>query len=585
MSFFAIPTRLTFGGRLRRFALASGLVVASALSLVPSELAEGCGGTPPTPRCSKAYVFAKAGPLTFVGAGIPFTFPITTGHFLSLVEIPAGSGVCPPGPHFVTMTATIGPCVPGPAAPPVVVGPFPIGPGFSVFPVTIPVPAGPARICLVSITSTVTFSDGTSLSRTADQQICIVDPSPGNPAEPRLDMELLTPDATFHHPGGQNTSTYRLTNNDPTESWTGTITVDMRNVAGDTSEDVGSGNPGDGVYAISDTGPGDNFPIAFLEDLAPPFCIPLPPAPQDEILSEIQKPITLLPGEVRDIDVVVRSWGMCANGSCGESTAVADGLYSDGTDGFACAGTLNFVDTGAPPQFEWQDAGSAGLVQPLPFPPFGLDLFGQPSPDQLFGWVNVIPQSSFQVDSDLGPVPVIPQIDPIPLDPNYGRLQSQLQLLKPQPFNVDSFFDIAFRIQFQPSPTGEPLIQPELLSMDLVGGAPAGFEHIAPMAMGALQLTPQDPTSPPSIGDIFYQVSGRAILESGNVLPLEIPGAFFNPGSLPFEAVDPGSRRSCPATTGSTACWPSNSITTSAASSAPTPSARCPARATPTAAA
>ncbi len=110
--------------------------------------------------------------------------------------------------------------------------------------------------------------------------------------------------------------------------------------------------------------------------------------------------------------------------------------------------------------------------------------------------------------------------------------------------------DIEYRIEFQPSPT-QPQVEIELVQMSLVGGAPAGFENVAPMAMGLAQLDHDADFTVDSFFDIFYQVSGYAGLDDGNTVPIQIVALDLVSAGNGFDvhlqgAIGPGSRGGAP---------------------------------------
>ena len=68
------------------------------------------------------------------------------------------------------------------------------GGSFNNYSVPITVPAGTATgLYQGKAKATVNFSDGSSISQSGNTVVCLVDPAPGNPSVPRLDMQLLSP--------------------------------------------------------------------------------------------------------------------------------------------------------------------------------------------------------------------------------------------------------------------------------------------------------------------------------------------------------------------------------------------------------
>lgn len=218
---------------------------------------------------------------------------------------------------------------------------FPIGAGT--------LPAGKNYICNVVGEYTVTFAGGLNgagsgtISGKGDAQVCIVEPSPLDAMHPRLLMRRLNPgmDPGFLscRKGDQGTVFYLLANNDDEESvildfetWTSQV---ARRPTGGTAEDT---------FSISSDKKGtDNFPLRFFSDLAPNELVST-----DDIMKKtdhrISSKIILGPGEVRMIQVVARSHGMCADGSCSEVLAKVTGTWTDGSPALGCAGTAFLVD-------------------------------------------------------------------------------------------------------------------------------------------------------------------------------------------------------------------------------------------------
>jgi hypothetical protein len=360
---------------------------------------------------------------------------------------------------------------------------------------------------------TATLDDGMVLTATSDSVVCLAEPAPGNPALPRLDMVLLSSQPIVKvHPGDQAAYTYRITNNDPVETFGGLLGIEMLN-SSRLPGMSGPAPPGTGVFSVSDPGLGDNFPIGLPPNLVD-GCLPLPPDPALQVIPLVEAPILLAPGEFVDVDAFARPWGMCADGSCGRAKVVVDGTFSDTSIGKACSGFVTAADVSTPPLYLWPDSGQTAFFQPPPNPLQGLlTAFGEPLP-------------GFGVQIDLQMQPPILAIDgapPLPLPPQFlgglfdnerGRIQVQFQDPKGL-FLVDSFFDIVHRLDIFPTPGGEPVFETEILGMELVSGAPVGFENTAPFGMGQIGIRLLGDPDFSAFGQLTYQLSGFGVDETG----------------------------------------------------------------------
>ncbi|MCB9852894.1 MAG: hypothetical protein H6819_07345 [Phycisphaerales bacterium] len=254
----------------------------SAVSWGISEYARACGPPPPPPRWGRGTFLFKAAPAVFPVAGAPgpVVVPIPV---IVIVSSTTNLVASPTAPQCTPVTTAISlsmVCVPPPPPlppPGPVVGAVAIAtPTPGIYPAVVPIaiPAGPARVCLLTGTATTTWANGATSTGMGDVSICIVDPAPGQPpalgSDPRLDLELLSPDMQAVHPGDQARYTYRVTNNDPSFA----VTIDL-DVDSEQSGRLSSGSPeppgsGEGAIGLADPGIGDNFPIVFSDELLPP---------------------------------------------------------------------------------------------------------------------------------------------------------------------------------------------------------------------------------------------------------------------------------------------------------------------------
>ena len=350
--------------RFNRIRLALGFLSPLALTLAaifsgPRPVAAGFGSASiclasASNSCMKTMVLGKASPVTIVRSTTgPMLFSAPATLF---VECPTNNncgGACPGGhasPVSAKLTiaiypypcsgATGTPTASGTISTAAATMALPASSNFGSFtsyivPISLASGTSAGIYCVKGI-ATVTFSDGVTLTQTGDTMVCLVEPAPGQPSIPRLDLVLLSPPALRAAPGDQAVINYRVTNNDPTH------TVFLAGFA--TSKQVAvrpqGGNESQGVFAISNPF-GDDFPISFNNVT----CVPLPSYPyfQPEIITTVPP---LAPGQNNIITVRIRSYGQCASGSCCESTLRVQGTFSDSSPAFGAGGCSFFVDTG-----------------------------------------------------------------------------------------------------------------------------------------------------------------------------------------------------------------------------------------------
>ena len=494
----------------RRRLLVVGLVLLSFLALALPRSATACRWTPPPPFCAKSLVLSHAVPevLLLPGGG---SFDVESLVYFAIGSFPAGLPLCPGGPFTVDIDYVLT-CTGGGGGTGSLTGAALVT-GYNEYRVTVSVPAGPPRLCSIAGVATVLLADGMELKATPKAMpVCIGEPAPGLPSEPRLNLFLMSNNPLGRvHPGDQGGYTYRIVNNDPTETYSGVLTVDMVNTSKMPSA-TGPMPPGTGLFSISDPGPGDNFPVGFSHHLFD-GCLPLPPDPIGFVASTIQEPLLIPPGGFLDVDVFARPWGMCKNGACGQASLVLDGEFSNLDPGLACAGLVAAADIGVPPQFLWTDSGQVGqfplpvvpdigllpiVAAAVPGPPIRLDLQAQNL--QLLGGGNPVPGTL-----DLLSNPFI--------DGDHGRTRGQflndgLPLLP-----IAGPIDLFGHVEVQP-PSGAP-ITTEIVQLDLVGG-PTGFELAAPGAELIVGILPLGVPDFASFFDLTLQFNAFATDENGD---------------------------------------------------------------------
>jgi hypothetical protein len=315
-----------------------------------------CGGTPAPPCTGKAVFLAKftpavvvlpaAGPIAVPVGLLPFAFwdtrpfcpmPTSASVSLTLTCVPSGAVIGP-------MTTTL----PTPVFP----GPQPLaGPVIFTIPAGTFPPGTPPQLCTVMGTYTVSFSDGVTLSFTGDTEVCLVPPTPLDASKPRLEMRYISEDGGLYRTcrrGDQAVFHFLIANNDHENS----VSLDFSSIGRQVAHLPDGVSPQDayanGVYAISFPESGtDTYPAAFADDLSPGELLPEP----DPFVVDPQmltRSLTLQPCEAVIIGIVMRSYGMCANGSCNERLVKLEGSFSNGDPALACASTLYVVDTAEP---------------------------------------------------------------------------------------------------------------------------------------------------------------------------------------------------------------------------------------------
>ncbi len=251
--------------------LPAALALASAAALfvvatLPPRV-DACGGAPPPPMCGRSTVLVKTVPFVVIAAPAGTTVFIPVRVIISA----APAGACPPTVNTtVTLNMICFPPPPPPGGVGVVVIPTPVpGTYNAVVPIFVP-PGPPIRFCPIVGRADTLWGDGVVTTGRGDTVLCVVEASPIDPTVPRLDLELLTPAMQEAHPGDQRIHTLRLTNNDPTNSVDVTLSATSNQAS--RLPDFAPPPPlgsGDGAFSISDPGAGDNFPLAWGEDLLP----------------------------------------------------------------------------------------------------------------------------------------------------------------------------------------------------------------------------------------------------------------------------------------------------------------------------
>ena len=483
---------------------AAAFVSIASLSSTP---ALACGGTrggvqgpAPTPPCTASTVIYKQVRQPLIGPIITPTFPLLVSNFITTQNCPTA----------VRLEITLG--VFNSANQLVGAGSIDVmNPQVGVVTqrvvnvLRLQQPAIPTGIYTVIGSATVTLANGNRFTNSGDTCLAVVDPSPADPTQPRLNVEILNFPNDPAHAGDHIASNYRITNNDPVHTYTGDFVVRNKNSATQPSIDLF--NPGSEpffVYSIAAPVPGANFPLGFANDLPPGACLPLPPNPADPAIPEIVSTITLAPGESVDMPVVSRGWGMCSGGSGCEQIGVLSGFFSDGTMLEACAGGAAIVDDSVPPTYECDDgeSGAAAFVVPMGPGNSMLEWVGLPSPTSEILLKTDAPQL---IPVLVNGLPRGAQLRTVVLNDRWARYEWTILNDGTGP-NPGDLIQASLPVRFTPSPNGPPLAIVDAGVMPMPG-EPFGFAEFYPFGKGMLTLNHL--TSPlliDSFFDVFFQL-------------------------------------------------------------------------------
>ncbi|MCH7700378.1 MAG: hypothetical protein IID37_01705 [Planctomycetes bacterium] len=434
----------------RPFELAGlALCVAAITTWSIPQPVSACTGTPPPPVCGKSTVLMKTPPtvFTFVPPTPPFILPVPVTVLIAASPAPPP----PPCPFPLATTITLGgACVPLVIPPPfgaITITTTTPGTYTTAVPVAFPALAGPPPafyVCTIVGGAATTWADFSATTGTGDTVVCLVEgiEDPDNPGEfiPRMDLERLTAEIQIAHPGDQRIHSYLLTNNDPTESVTVTLTADSEQTARLPESENDETGLGTGPFALADPGEGDNFPIAFVEDMDLSW-IPLPPDPPSYGIPVITKEIMLQPGESRLVEIAQRSWPMCQSGSCSESRVIVEGTFSNGDPAAACAASVLLADSTVPPDLDCPDGGVmvAAVLQAS-----NSVSFAGCMPTHLFDMSVSIPDVTITTE-EAGVLST--SFESINLHQDKARITAAGSAMKGPATVVDSLFEVGFTIE------------------------------------------------------------------------------------------------------------------------------------------
>ena len=333
------------------------LLLIGFLLISPAKKSMACMGTP-CPDCCRTAWLAKftSSTVLFPSTTAPVTVPISMLPFASWIT---SQTLGCPAPTSASLAVTLT-CTPVGGGPTITIpsttftAATPVAPGLQpLIAVPFVIPAGTfatltPQICTVVGVYTVTFADGTSISGTGDTQVCLVSPSEVDPNIPELNVEFVKingEDFVTCKKGDQTTLFYLVENNDENRS----VSLTVNSTTNQVAKMPTSSDPNDTtLFAISDPAEGTDAFFQKFSDSGDPGALIDPPDPMENSNREITRDISIPPKGITIVSIDMRSWGMCADGSCSDNLVVFQGEWSDGSPALGCAGTAVVVGDVAP---------------------------------------------------------------------------------------------------------------------------------------------------------------------------------------------------------------------------------------------
>ncbi|MFQ5568728.1 MAG: T9SS type A sorting domain-containing protein [Rhodothermales bacterium] len=455
------------------------LVISASLTMVLASIVIviACQPSPLPPTCPQSIYLAKFAPGIFVipEDGNPFDVPIGMFPFVSWDNVTPGCSVPTSATLDVVLECTDTSGAMFVLGPETFAVPVPVTPGAQPpdgTTVDFPMPGGiMPSTCEVMASYEVGFGGGLGVNPligVGDLQICLVEPSPGDPSgdTPRLDFELLTPEPlpgrdgepgtyTFHA-GDQEYIYIRIENNDLENK----LEIDFESIGRQMSifpflpefdSDEEAYNAG--VFRISE--PDDVFPADFFfDDSSLPFDR-VPGEPGGIGDGRIETRIELEPGEVDIFGIAINSFGACADGSCNERDLCGTGLFFDENGNEvardpACLQFNYIVDNARPPRYLGITFGDQIKVEP--------SVDAQWGPLEFFNGINLLDRTHKGNLTDVQKLPSL-QGDPAiqltgdnlrdPVIPFPGQWFDEITLpTRPNQVRWESFFfyeDVGFQ--------------------------------------------------------------------------------------------------------------------------------------------
>jgi len=452
-------------------------------------------GTPPAFFCGRTYAFAKGVPNGTVLANQASAVRVETYHFLDLVEF---NNQCPGPPYTLTMSASLN-CDEDPSSGPVTFGPFALDEGHDVIEILVPVPAGPARECALVITATLTLTDGTQIAQTADQHVSVQDgggageyyvelhlmPDPNDPLAPASVVQA--------HPGDVGAMRYRVHNAHPTQTFSGELVVDARNVADTPDHLAGTNDTARGNFARSD--PLGRMParVTKAADAPDDYCAFDRDVRTEDVAQppDVCVPVVVPPLGFADVELCVRHAPLTADGAATECTARLAGQFDDGTPASASAGAVIVANHAAPPNASCATSSctvATAVADSIPAGP-AVGIVGN-TPGTTQSWqVNfALDRAATQILVNGQPVTASDFSTITQIDGQHGRCVADLSFLNP-PADPNATITLVteFVCRRDNSSSGE--ITADLRDLGLVVDEPAGYEQVAPYALGRVDVT------------------------------------------------------------------------------------------------
>jgi hypothetical protein len=381
---------------------------------------------------------------------------------------------------------------------PVSAGPFVITPGFSELDLVLLDLFAYYSACSGPLDFVVTLSDGSTLKHTTTSSLAGASPGGRSLASGTSDpqCDALTIDRVGSslvrvHAGDEASVSFLVTNSDPSQSFTGTFRATSTALALLPEVPAGQNDSEVGAFSLSDPAGGNAFPIAFPGLELGNTCIGLPPDPGVDY--EIELPLTLPPGGSQTVTCGARTIPMCPRGTMSKIGADVSGSFSGGSPCGAAIASFVAVDNTILPAF-----ACPGAVRMASY----LNASNPSGPAVgIAGDGSAAGNEAWQVNIGADRANMSYLADGVPptsgtfsfsqptmfLNGLSGRYVSEISFITPRtPDTATNTLIVPFDVL--PAATSPHPINVQIVSLQVLGGAPSGYANHYPIIAGRVHV-------------------------------------------------------------------------------------------------